>query len=486
VAGLTLSELRVKVKEKNAQLPKGKKFNPYGKSRAQIEQFLGISSTQTAQGFKPKPAVKFQTAKTSSLIADRLAKRFGGDAKEIHKQLKSDIQAALNQKRKELKQQGIKPTEKALRQAAIEAVKQSAKQIGGDKLAPEAKAKRTQPALTSEQHQRINAILDQLEKLKQQEASPTPEQQRRVKIAPAQIDKVKQAESKPKTSQDYIEDAKSIFPPELDRALQLRRKNVDKIVQTHQQLEQILSHAAKLRQSGQQLSADLAERGRALRDRRKAQQEYDQALIRSMAKFRDSLLESSPEQRKAATRFANSIEIDAAAANGKSAKELRRDAMEYHLITGGGGESTLKSFTRDDDRAYANIKRQAVNIGANPTRDIMFHEMAHHLEAEDPNVGKAALDWIKRRATGKLQKLSELTGNSGYKDNEIAVPDHFLKPYVGKVYLNPKTGKPMPTTEVVSMGVERFASPEKMVEFYLQDPEHFMFTLGIMRKRKKS
>ena len=72
-----------------------------------------------------------------------------------------------------------------------------------------------------------------------------------------------------------------------------------------------------------------------------------------------------------------------------------------------------------------------------------------------------ASDWAFSRATGEPEKLSKLTGDKNYKDSEVAYPDKFIDPYVGKVY-----GQ-VPITEVLTMGFQHFESATSLNQLYL-------------------
>ena len=69
--------------------------------------------------------------------------------------------------------------------------------------------------------------------------------------------------------------------------------------------------------------------------------------------------------------------------------------------------------------------------------------------------------------------LREHTGDTRYEPHERALLGDFSSPYVGRVYPPGQAA-----TEVVTTGLERFTSPREMLNFYLQDPEHFLFTAG--------
>jgi hypothetical protein len=139
----------------------------------------------------------------------------------------------------------------------------------------------------------------------------------------------------------------------------------------------------------------------------------------------------------------------------------------------------IKSFQFGDDRARADLENGIVHLvdGRSPvSRKItQFHEMAHHCEYQDKSAGLDAENWVKGRATGEITPLSQLTGNNGYRSEEAAYPDNFIDHYVGKLY-----GRGI--TEVHSMGLQAFADPDKLVDLYKKDPEHFRLMMRFIRK----
>ena len=115
-----------------------------------------------------------------------------------------------------------------------------------------------------------------------------------------------------------------------------------------------------------------------------------------------------------------------------------------------------------------------VYVAGDFPRQTLFHELAHILE-DDERTRIIANSFLDQR-TGrleerKLKRLSELTGNPGYKSSEVAFPDSFVNPYVGKHYSDG-------ATEVFSMGMQYFSSPEAMATLLEKDPDHFNFMLG--------
>ena len=204
--------------------------------------------------------------------------------------------------------------------------------------------------------------------------------------------------------------------------------------------------------------------------------------LKEMKKVREALLAQTPKE-EAAKLAAN---IDFAKKNRSlkvgdmdsidnptTRKRITDMATEFFQMTKLRGGTTISEFIQNSPRAYADKRDKLINVGSNVSKYVIFHEMAHHLENNNSQVETAARDWIKSRASGKAEKLSKITGVKAYDDEEIAIPDRFIDPYVGKVY---KQG-----TEVISVGIERLHSPRAMLRFYKSDPEHFKLIVGILK-----
>lgn len=130
---------------------------------------------------------------------------------------------------------------------------------------------------------------------------------------------------------------------------------------------------------------------------------------------------------------------------------------------GRGGRSNCSWY---GDRIYL-AKRDC----SNPTTT--FHELGHALEARNPVLHQQLVDFLKRRTEGEaLQPLRKLVKGSGYRKDEMARPDKFMDPYIGKDY----QGK---ATEVLSMGLQLIHT--RPMDFALRDPEHFKLTVRALR-----
>lgn len=199
-----------------------------------------------------------------------------------------------------------------------------------------------------------------------------------------------------------------------------------------------------------------------------SQQKADEAkALAVMGNLRTTLLETGLS-RDRAKALAEKIDTKGIS----NAERIRDDATEFLQMTNGVGTSELSAFKKTGDRAYASALGGYINIGSGTTTTI-WHEMGHF--AEDETGYKANRDWILSKATGNAKPLSELTGNSSYGDNEIAFPGKFVHPYVGKWY-------PGGGTEVFSVGIEHFTSPESMLKLWQADSGHFELVVDHLKE----
>lgn len=133
--------------------------------------------------------------------------------------------------------------------------------------------------------------------------------------------------------------------------------------------------------------------------------------------------------------------------------------------------------------SFANIERGMVFIdtAVSSKEDIrreLFHEISHHLEQSHPDIVLASKSFIAGRASGPPQTLNRIKKTSCYSPDEIAYPDKFVNPYVGKIYND------VEATEVVSVGLEHFSSRDGMRDLFRNDREHFLFMVGILKGGK--
>lgn len=215
-----------------------------------------------------------------------------------------------------------------------------------------------------------------------------------------------------------------------------------------------------------------------------------------MSKLRKNLLASSGITIDEAKAIADGLAVDDSLKKTITPLAMRTIAANWFHMMGNRVSGTLSGFFQDQspdriNRAYAGqAKIHAGTVGGSPAKkystagedekrrfvETQWHEMGHHIEFNNPQIQLNNMDWVKSRSTSPgLKKLKDITGNTGYRDDEVAYPDHFISPYVGKSYGEGGS------TEVTSMGIEHFTTPSRMRTFAQVDPEHFYLTMGIIK-----
>lgn len=164
--------------------------------------------------------------------------------------------------------------------------------------------------------------------------------------------------------------------------------------------------------------------------------------------------------------------------DGISEEQVGHWINEFHHQTGLPAPRQLK-FVFTEDRPNYTSTTDAVNIGARFSKRLTLHEVAHRAEYKYPEISLANKDWVRARCekggfSGDQVKLSKLVPEGKYKDDEVALEDTFVDPYVGKQY-------PDLASEVLSMGLEHFSSEKLLTRLYTQDPEHVFLTLGALK-----
>ena len=153
--------------------------------------------------------------------------------------------------------------------------------------------------------------------------------------------------------------------------------------------------------------------------------------------------------------------------------KIKKELANIYRITNGKINSLiLLNDNRLKGRSFA-----AGNIisWCNGHIGTLYHEAGHVFEHANTEHVAIASRFIKDRATGKPEKLSKLTGNNGYEEYEIAYPDRFSNPYVGKVYEDEDHN--VTGTEVLSMGLQVLGTAEDLYNG-IRDIEHLKFCFG--------
>lgn len=207
----------------------------------------------------------------------------------------------------------------------------------------------------------------------------------------------------------------------------------------------------------------------------------EQALTAVGQQVIQKALAQSPVSPERAERWVESLGID----QDKSLKaklkridypidQFKADVAECYRLTGGKLAKVrfnVERGQRASAEGIATAGKGVINVKGEFSKRVLFHEMAHHLEADPIGKQLSRAFIFGRRTSDKTQTLRKLTGNRGYDSSERAWPDDFLNPYVGKEY-------PDGVTEVCSMGIERFSDPASLARAIAKDPEHIGLMLG--------
>ena len=160
-----------------------------------------------------------------------------------------------------------------------------------------------------------------------------------------------------------------------------------------------------------------------------------------------------PNTLSAGTKMATKIELDIK--NGRAHAQKLRANLGVAVTT----KLKLNSLKLDEEPSTE-------------WRSVALHEMGH--AAENGNTWVTQMEyayWESRKGQEPVQRLSTLTGNMGYKYNEIASKDKWAEPYAGKVYDQSRTS----SFEIFTMGIEGVFYGTRKI-----DPEHRAFTLGLL------
>ena len=132
-------------------------------------------------------------------------------------------------------------------------------------------------------------------------------------------------------------------------------------------------------------------------------------------------------------------------------------------------------------RAAATMNRIYLGATDAVTGDItpVFHEMGHVIEYANPRVQAAALAFRDRRTRGETPVRLSQALDASYDDREIALPDEFLDPYMGKLYPDYEMYDLPESTEIVAMGMEWMRLHPNVLA--RRDPDYFHFMYHLLR-----
>lgn len=200
-------------------------------------------------------------------------------------------------------------------------------------------------------------------------------------------------------------------------------------------------------------------------------------------RFIDDMLAASPVSVEDANLWAAAQVVEPGALEriaryGYKRDQLRADMAEFYRLCG-GRLASVKIENQPQRRANAGSihghQDSVIRVGTSFNKRVLFHEMAHHLEADPQLLMAAKAFLVKRRDDDKAHSLRKLTGNKSFGTDELAYKDSWFDAYVGKLYPD--------ATEVFSMGMEAFYDPECAGWRASLDPEMMALQIGAMKER---
>lgn len=225
------------------------------------------------------------------------------------------------------------------------------------------------------------------------------------------------------------------------------------------------------------LSAELRTLNRRIRELEKLETENINAVAerrkieeRRFQAMRDALYVSDPSDIQLVPSQYVVVESD-------TEETARRGMAEFNKLVSRGvwnGDTVeLRQLDRGS-RAFAKPNDRQIYLAPDGNVATALHEVVHVFEIQGGQL-QYALDFFDRRtANDTWEKMSDVTGNSNYRDDELTKKDRWQEAYMGKDY-----GRKF--TEILTMGFQSmYEDPYKFAE---RDPEMFDFIYNLARGR---
>lgn len=151
----------------------------------------------------------------------------------------------------------------------------------------------------------------------------------------------------------------------------------------------------------------------------------------------------------------------------------------------GGRISTLKEIKlKSSGRSSANASG-TISLHPQSPRATLAHELGHHFEFSNPKlleVVKVFLDSRKMNdGRTPLIRLSDATGNNGFRKDEIAILDSLSSPYIGKIYANTGRVENINASEVFSSAFEYLFNQHDGAASMLNSDGLMEFAIGAIK-----
>jgi hypothetical protein len=126
-----------------------------------------------------------------------------------------------------------------------------------------------------------------------------------------------------------------------------------------------------------------------------------------------------------------------------------------------------------EQRAFFDVTGKFIGTSQHMPPRTFVHEMGHAIETRHPDLLQQSLAFVARRTAGESARLlRDLMNDPRYELLEVARPDKFISPYIGKEYVG--------ASEVLSMGLEMLATDP--IGFAELDADMFEFIVALLRR----
>lgn len=152
-----------------------------------------------------------------------------------------------------------------------------------------------------------------------------------------------------------------------------------------------------------------------------------------------------------------------------------RDAGKLYPNDWVNASNKNKLLVQLSDRGLYNNSKKTLTTTGNA--DNAAHEMAHRMEDTLPNIKQITSAFYDRRTKGETpQSMQRLSPGGNWAPGEVARPDKFPDPYMGKAYKSSKEN------EILSMGVQRLFYSGSSPHLSQVDPDYNRMILGLLAK----
>ena len=221
------------------------------------------------------------------------------------------------------------------------------------------------------------------------------------------------------------------------------------------------------------------------------------------------LIDQSPISEKEAMAEVNKIKIDQSAVNGLKSSEyqggkagierLKKDIADLYRLTNGKiSVERLVKVPRNPRAHFSNQSEfdgdQAINVGSCLSKPVLWHELAHSIEYNNPEILQATRGFLMERlskaeaAGSGIKPLRQIYNNNSYRYDEIAIEDSAYSHYVTKIYKTNKaqafSADNIRSSEVISMGIQALVDVNNATKILAKDPDYFVFILGLIHNMR--